>query len=204
MAYRKAVFETQAPGKGSMRFSLWPILIGLMVLIAVYQFSSGYLHARFGKASERSALIGQWVGLVQMQPVNGVHQKPAEDHGSAIMSITFKPVMLSYLSKLQATGELTDYEYHVKAMETGKFMTPFNPAEGHFQVRTEGTRGDDALTGTMEGRFDQNTLTIQGFVTPELFITGILRRGDDASYQQRVKAMKDMPSTPTPGGTHGR
>jgi hypothetical protein len=204
MAYRKALFSTSGPGKGSMLRLIPATLITLFVLGMFYPFVSGYVHARFGKQEDRSALIGQWVGLVQLQPLEGQHQPPSEEHGAAIMTITFKPAMLSYLSKLQATAEMTDYEYHVKGMETSGFMTPFNPQEGRFSVRTEGTKGDDALTGTLEGRFNKDTLTITELQTPQFYITGILRRGDNASYQRRVNEMKNMPTTPTQGDTHGR
>jgi hypothetical protein len=180
------------------------ILIAIFAFGMLYPFISGYVHTSFGKQEDRSALIGQWIGLVQMQPLEGKHEPPSEKHGAAIMTITFKPAMLSYLSKLQGTAEMTDYEYHVKGMETSRFMTPFNPQEGRFSVRTDGTKGDDALTGTLEGRFDKDTLTITALQTPQVFITGILRRGDTAAYQKRVNEMKNMPTTPGQGDIHGR
>jgi hypothetical protein len=204
MAYLKGLFPTSGPEKGSMLRLIPATLITLFVLGMFYPFVSGYVHARFGKQEDRSALIGQWVGLVQLQPLEGQHQPPSEEHGAAIMTITFKPTIWSYLSKLQGTAEMTDYEYHVKGMETSGFMTPFNPQEGHFSVGTEGTKSDDALTGILECKFNKDTLTIAELQTPQFYITGILRRGDDASYQQRVNEMKNMPTTPTQGGMHGR
>ncbi len=89
MAYRESVFGSSAPGSKWMARSFGLILIVLMLSFTAYQFLSGYLHARFGKASERSALIGEWVGVAQLQPLEGTHQPPSYEHGSGTIKLYF-------------------------------------------------------------------------------------------------------------------
>ena len=182
-----------------MRRLIPATLITLFVLGMFYPFISGYVHARFGKQEDRSALIGQWVGIVQLQPLEGKHQPPSYEHGSGVITLTFKPAVFSYLSKLQARGEITDLEGHVKGVETENFMTPFDPHQGSFSVRTKGLNQDDALTGTLECRFDGGVLTIRGFETPEMYITGVLKPGTTQDYREQIKDLDNAPSTPTTG-----
>jgi hypothetical protein len=204
MAYRKALFSTSGPGKGSMLRLIPATLITLFVLGMFYPFVSGYVHARFGKQEDRSALIGQWVGVVQLQPLDGQHQPPSEEHGSGIMTITFEPAALSYLSKLHAKGEITDLEGHAKGMEAENFMTPFAPLQGRFSVRTKGTQHDDTLTGTLTARFTHDVLTLTAFETPQYYVTGILRRGTDQDYREQLKELNDAPSAPNTGDLNGK
>jgi hypothetical protein len=192
------------PGKGSMLRLIPATLITLFVLGMFYPFVSGYVHARFGKQEDRSALVGQWVGIVQLQPLEGKHQPPSYDHGSGTITLTFKPAVFSYLSKLQATGEITDDTGIPKGMKTEAFMTPFDPHQGSFSVRTKGSNQDDALTGTLECRFTGGVLTITGFETPEIYITGVLKPGTSQDYRDQIKILNSAPTMPNKGEANGK
>ena len=204
MAYRRALFANAAPGKGRMTHSLWPFLVGLMVLFAAYQFSSGYLHARFGKASERSVLAGEWVGVAQLQPADGPHQPPSYDHGSGTIKLVFKPATFSYLSNLSAEGEITDSTGRPKKFVTGKFLTPFEPTQGHFSVRTLGGESDDALTGTITCRFDRDTLTVSKFQVSDMFVTAILHPGTEQDYKDQIEVLRNAPRSDSNRESHGK
>jgi hypothetical protein len=172
-----------------------PHLFTLLILAPVaYHFLSGYFAAASGKNS--SALVGEWVGTVNVQLLSDTPEPPRERYGNAVMRITFKPVFFSFLTKLGAQGEVTGDTGKTKTFKLEPFLQPFDKAQGTIQARSSGG-SDDSMTGVWEHvSFTQDNITLQRVTGGERYlITGMLHKGDDAKYDSLVKEMKQLGST---------
>ena len=158
--------------------------------LAAWSFTAGYVR-NSGSSAEKSALIGQWVGVINLQPLSDAIEPPQEKYGNAVMKVTFKPVFFSYLTRLQADGEATDATGRVKTFHIEAFMQPFDKAEGNLSVRTTG-KSDDSLTGTWDKAFFTKDQIILEYATggEKYAFDGILRRADDAEYKRLVSSIE--------------